>query len=251
MYRSLSCVVVVALSLGAVGEAFGVTITIPGDIGDGVVDVNGLPQDFFLPQLRVGVGGNNVRGLAVIFFFALPTVPSPASIVGAQLDIAYLGISQGSPGVFVPPEFNVDLFGIGARSSPTILGSDYHDGSASLSTDMLIAERFVTPSTLPGTLQAADSSLLDFITSLYQPDGTPTAAYVVFRANPDVDLPPFSGRLRGYELASANNASEAFVPRLSLTVASVPEPGTLTLIVVGAVVLTGCGWCRGPRRRAG
>ena len=223
-------------------------ISVVGDPGDGIVDVNGLPQDFSNAQLRVGVGGNNVRGLAAIYFFALPNVPARDAILGVELSIEYLGFARGSPGVFADPEFNIDLFGLGSRSTPTILSADYHDGDASLSTDTLIAEGFITPSTASGSLQSSGSNLLDFVTSLYQPDGTPTAAYVVFRINPDVDLPPFSGRLRGYELASADNANESFRPRLNLTAAAVPEPSTLVLWSLGAVALVGLGWRR--RKRA-
>jgi hypothetical protein len=156
-----------------------------------------------------------------------------------------LGITTGTPGNWVPPNFNADLFGIGSRSSPTILSTDYYDGNASLSTNTLIARGFLTPSTAPGTLQASGSSMLSFLQSLYNPDGTPTAAFAVFRVNPDVHLPPHSGNYRGYEIASADNTDNggAFVPQLLLDVAPVPEPSTLLLGIVGAAVLSGYG-CR-------
>lgn len=228
--------------LGPVGSTTA-GIIIRGDQGDGTIDVNGLPQDFSLTQLRVGAGGNNVRGLAPVFFFALPNVPSRASILGAELKIEYLGFSRGSPGVFVDPEFSADLFGLGGRATPTILSGDYYDGDASLSTDTLIQAGFITPTTGPGSLQTSGSSLLDFMTSLYGPDGTPTADYAVFRANADTHLPPFSGDYRGYELASADNVNSSFVPRLSLAI--VPEPSAFILASVAGVVGIGIGaWRR-------
>src|SRR5262249_28076777 len=102
----------------------------------------------------------------------------------------------------------------------------------------------ITPTTAPGRLQASGDSLLNFLTSLYQPDGTPTAAYAVFRVNPDVHLPPFSGNYRGYELASADNTDDggAYAPELNLTVA--PAPNSLALAVVGVLLLSGWGWHR-------
>jgi hypothetical protein len=45
----------------------GGVISVPGDPGDGTVDVNGLPQDFSLTFLPAGTGGNNSRGLASIY----------------------------------------------------------------------------------------------------------------------------------------------------------------------------------------
>jgi len=136
------------------------------------------------------------------------------------------------------------LFGIGARSTPTILGTDYYDGDAALSADTLIAEGFITPSTAAGILTATGSGLLAFLTSLYNPDGTPIADHAVFRVNPDADLPPFSGPYRGYELASADNTDGGggFVPQLRLDV--VPGPSLIVLAVCGGVVAAGVGWRR-------
>jgi hypothetical protein len=246
MLRFIACLVAIALSFGIAGEAFGGTITVAGDYGDGSVDVNGLPQNFDLPVLRVGTGGNNVRGHASIFFFALPALPSPGALAEADLTLNYLGIAEGSPGVFGIPEFNADLFGIGARSTPTILSTDYHDGNASASTDTLIAQGFITPSTAPGTLHATGNSLLPFLQSLYDSDGTPTAAFVVFRVNADIHLPPNSGRLRGYNIASADNTDNGgnIVPQLTLTTAAVPEPSTLALAFGAGLFFVGGYWRR-------
>jgi hypothetical protein len=226
------------------------TIVVVGDPGDGEVDVNGLPGSFALTQVRVGTGGNNVRGIADVFFFALPNVPSPTSIVGAQLNLQYLGISQFS--VLVTPEFNADLFGLGARLTPTVLSSDYYDGNASLSTDTLLLKGLITPSTVPGSLHVSGSSLLNFLTSLYKPDGTPTAAYVVIRANADVHLPAFSNPYRGYELASADNGDASFRPELDLTVNAIPEPASFAILGGLAILIGGyCGRQRLPLSNQG
>jgi hypothetical protein len=227
--------VLLTICLGATTQVSGAVISVLGDTADGTVTFDGFAGDFSLPMIRAGVAGNDVSGQATIFFFALPRLPSRSSLVGAELDLQYLGISQFT--VTVPPEFNGDLFGIGARSTPTILASDYYDGDASLSADSLIAEAFVTPTSVPSSLQDSSSNLLNFLASLYQSDGTPTAAFAVFRVNPDVDLPPFSTPYRGYELASADNTDNGgtFVPRLSVTV--VPEPSTLVMFLGNVAIL--------------
>jgi autotransporter-associated beta strand protein len=224
-------------ALGAPGQTLGPVVSTPGDPGDGIVDITGDIGNVPDPQIRVGVGGDDVAGQDDIFFFALPKLTSPASLLGAQLNFQYLGISQFTP--TVTPEFNVDLFGIGARSTPTILVTDYFDGDPSLSSDSLISRGFITGSTAPGSLQASGASLLSFLQSLYGPDGTPKAAYAVFRANPDVHLPPFSLPYRGYEIASANNTDNggAFVPKLQLTVVPQAAAGTGgTTVAAGAVL---------------
>lgn len=234
MSRTLFCGVVLALCLEAGGRAAGGYITVTGDPGDGDVGINGLAGSLADPTNRVGVAGNDLHGQAAVFFFALPTLPSRAALVGAELDLQYMGVSQFT--VTVTPEFNADLYGIGARSTPTILGSDYYDGPPSGGAGALLADDLITPSTAPGRLSVSGGALLDFVASLYQADGTPTAAYAVFRASPDAHLPPFSSPYRGYELASADNTDGgSFVPQLTLTV--VPEPGSLSLLASGVGTL--------------
>src|SRR6266545_8277054 len=108
MSRCLSCVLAVAFSFTTAGKAFGGFVTVTGDTGDGTIDVNGLPQDFSLTQLRVGTGGDNLRGLAPVFFFALPTLSSSDALLDAQLQLAYLGLTRAT--VFAAPDFNADLY---------------------------------------------------------------------------------------------------------------------------------------------
>jgi hypothetical protein len=243
MERSVLSIVLVVSAIGFGGATRADTIL--GNPADGTVDVNGLAGDFGLPTLRAGTGGNNVRGHADIFFFAIPDVPSPASITGATLRFTYLDIARFTHTVV--PEFNVDLFGIGARATPTIVSSDYHDGDAALSTDTLIAESIITPTTPTGNLENSGTRLLDFVKSLYQPNGDPVAAYAVFRLNPDVELPPFRLPYSGYVVASADNTDNngAFVPRLTLDV--VPEPSSVAAFA--SLSLTGIGLAAWKRRK--
>jgi hypothetical protein len=131
-----------------------------------------------------------------------------------------------------------------------MLSSDYYAGPAGSSTNTLIQAAVITPSTAPGDLGIANPNLLNFITSLYHADGTPVSAFAVFRFNPDKPLPAPSLPIRGYLLATADNANASLLPQLDLTVNGVPEPSSLTLLGGFATVAAGyCGWRR--RRRAG
>lgn len=237
MNRCLTCILTIAFTFATAGKAFGGFITVTGDTGDGTIDVNGLPQDFSSAQLRVGTGGDNLRGLAPVFFFALPTLSPSDLLVGVQLQFAYLGLTQAS--IFTAPNFNADLYGLGTRSTPTILTTDYFDGTPSASGGTLLAQGFITPTTSAGTLQLSGTSFDNYIRSLYNADGTPIAAYAVFRLNADINLPVGSGQYRGYEIATADNPDSTLQPQLQMEVDAVaaPAPTGLTLLTSGLATL--------------
>jgi hypothetical protein len=52
--------------------------------------------------------------------------------------------------------------------------------------------------------------MLNFVKSLYNPDGTPTSAFAAFRVNADKDLPVGSGAIRGYDVALADHVNVSF-----------------------------------------
>lgn len=228
-----------------VGDATAAIVSIVGDPGDGGVDVNGIASGFTSPDARIGTAGNNVRGVHVVYFFALPTFTSVSTITNAQLQIEYLGIAQFTH--TVTPEFNVDVFGIDARPNAIIQASDYYDGDATFSSDALIQTGIITPSTASGNLTIASSSLLNFVKSLYNADGTPMAAFAAFRLNPDIDLPVYSHPYRGYVVATADNANHSFRPRLNLMGDVIPEPSTFIIWSLLGAIGFGAGWWR--RRR--
>lgn len=222
-----ACLVATVLVAVCVVDATGGLIVVVGNTGDGNASVNGLPGSLGAPATWVGTGGNDVRGFAAIYFFALPTLSPGSTLTGAQLRVEYLGL-----GYRPVPDFSVGLFGINARADATILASDYYDGNAALSSDTLLQTAVVTPTTPVGTsIAVANPGLLDFVQTLYQADGTPVSTFAAFRFSADIDLPVYSGWYRGYELASADNANASYRPQLSLTTtdAQVPEPSSLVL----------------------
>jgi hypothetical protein len=228
------------LSFGLASRSSGDIITVLGDKGDGGVDVHGTPVNLSDPDFRPGTGGNIIRGQAAIYFFALPTISPGAAITSATLQFQYLGIYVDSiPSI---PEFNLDVFGINARPTATIQSSDYYGGPTALSTDTLILASAITPSTAPGAFGITNTNLLNFVHSLYNPDGTPVSSFVTFRVNPDESLPDNSGLRRGYLVAMADNPNPSYIPTLSLTTTPVPTPPVVLLVGMGAA-------CVAVRRR--
>lgn len=197
-------------------------ITIEANLADGMVDVNGAAVNQADPTIRPGTGGNDVRGQAGIVFFALPFLPSSESIADATLALHFSGFDG-------TPEFNLDLFGLGVRSTATILASDYYAGPSSNGGGTLLQDDFLTPNFTPGRFQI---DISDFLESLYDANGSPLDNFLAVRVNPDMPLPALSLPLRGYILATADNATAELRPSLSITVA---EPSSLALMGFAAL----------------
>ena len=212
-------------------------ISVLGDSGNGQIGADGSIAGIGIQKDRVGTGGDNERGLALIYFFELPTFSSLTTITNAELQIEYVEIETSSG----PPDFNIDLLGIDVRPSSIFDASDYYDGIATLSSDTLIQASTLIPTTVPGNISIANLSLLNFVKSLYNADGTPISTFATFRVNADIDLPPGSGPIRGYWMALADNANDSFRPRLNLTGDVIPEPSTFTLITCALFGLVGYG----------
>jgi len=212
------------------------TVEVPGDVGDGLVDVNGVPVNLADPTIRPGTGGGPsasvVRGQAGIFFFQLPTI-SPSTITSADVQLAFLGF-DGSP------EFNLDVFGLGVRSSATILSSDYYAGSSANGSGALIETQFLTPNAIPGNF---DIGLGSYLQTLYDPSGTPLGPFLVLRVNPDLPLPEPSAPSRGYVLATADNPDSSLVPQLLIT--TVPEPSSIIVAAAAGISFLVVGLIRG------
>lgn len=221
-----SCQSLIVVCLLILGHANAATIVVSGDAGDGLVDVNGVAGSLTDASIRPGTGGGSptsvVRGQAAVFFFQLPTL-SPTTIVNANVQLAFLGF-EGSA------EFNLDLFGLGVRSSTTILASDYYAGTSASGSGTLIEIAFLTPSATAGLFDlpsATRNSFGSYLQSLYNPSGIPLDEFLVLRANPDIPLPEPSNPVRGYLLATADNPNPSLVPELSINI--VPEPPSLLL----------------------
>lgn len=216
--------------------------SVVSDKGDGPVS-NGTQVFRNLATERVGLGGSgsDVRGFAVLYFFELPTISSPADLASADLSVFYSYKSNN-------PAFSIDVYGAGTTSaSPidgtVIVGVGYSDGPSATGT--LIQSSLVAPTTTAN--QAIDlstggqASLLDVLKSVYNPDGTPTATFLVIRLNASTTLQSTGGAssLVGYNFNMADATSNR--PTLSFTtvVTAVPTPAALSggLVLLGAAAL--------------
>lgn len=230
-----TCISVLIASLCLIlSHAAAATIAVTGDSGDGMVDVNGVALNLTDPMIRPGTGGNDVRGQAGVFFFQLPTL-SPNAIASADVQLSFLGLDVAGDVVNVP-DFNLDLFGLGVRSSATILSSDYYAGNAAGGNGTLIESAFLTPGASPGNF---DASFGGYLQSLYSPSGVPLGDFLVVRLNPSIPLPSFSFPERGYNVATADNSNSSLLPEL--TINSVPEPSSLALGILAGLTLLAFG----------
>lgn len=208
------------------------TVTVHGSLDDGMVDVNGEPVNLSNPVIRPGTGGNDTRGQVGIFLFQLPPNLNSSDIAGAQLNLSLLG-RDGTP------EFDLDMYGLGVRSTTIISSGDYYAGPAGNGRGLLLKSRIVSPNSVPGLIQLdIGEHLRSILNSAGQADSV-----LAFRLNPNVALPVHSEPIRGYLFATADNSDPTVVPTLSI---SVPEPTTISL----GVVLAGCAlaWRRQFRR---
>lgn len=214
-----ACAVAGLLLLASTPNLFGESppsdqvLKIQGDKGDCTVSQKYGAGDFDRDMLRVGSGGDDLVGHAPLFFFALPKLPSRDALLGAELELHYMGLASASG---PPPTYDADLFGLGTRATPTGSGEDYPNGS---SPAPLLVRSLLNSKSPLGRTRVSDARFREYVAGLYNTDGTPTAAYAVFRVSTDAKFPPANRRYQGYELASANKANGAvtYTPQLTLT----------------------------------
>jgi hypothetical protein len=97
-----------------VSQANAGVISVVGDTGDGQIGADGSIAGIPVQSDRTGTGGDNSRGLALIYFFALPTLSPGGTIINAELQFDFVEKTN-------TPEFNIDLFGIDARPTQSFL----------------------------------------------------------------------------------------------------------------------------------
>jgi hypothetical protein len=219
--------VLVVTSLFGESPALDQVTTVFGDKADCDVSRKSGDSDLETHHLRVGSGGDDFRGFAPLFFFALPKLPSPDSLLAAELELHYMGPTGG-----IQPAFSADLFGLGTRATTTGSIEDYPGGSSSA---LMLVRPLLAPNSPLGRTRVRDARFREYVASMYNPDGTPTAAYAVFRVSSDAKFPPANRRYQGYELASADkpNGVVTYTPQLTLTyrqqpTASLPTPSSDT-----------------------
>lgn len=156
---------------------------------------------------RVG-GASRTQDSALILVFQLPKLNQGEQISSANLSI-HLQQKDNRP------EGNIDVYGLGFRSSPETLPTDYYQGAFEQKLDnaMQIQDDFVTPKIAPGSLSlntVGRNNLSAYLNEQYQL-GAKQGDYVFIRLNPD------ALEISSYNYWEFYTADSNFIPEISLT----------------------------------
>ena len=132
--------------------------------------------------------------------------------------------------------WNVDLYGTRSAASASVSVADYGYGPTPGGT--LIQDNIMTPADLNNTWfskstdATGDAALAAWLADQYTAVGA--GGFVFLRFNSDDVTPQPAGDVNTYTVAAANATTEA-IPVLTIT--TVPEPASLSLIALGALMI--------------
>ncbi|MBA3960408.1 MAG: PEP-CTERM sorting domain-containing protein [Chthoniobacterales bacterium] len=169
--------------------------------------------------------------------FQLPTLAAGEVFTNAVLQLQLLGLDNGDSGLA-----NVDLYGLSARASSTVLASDFYAGATpDLSANAtLLQANFLTPAspvrTDPNTgpfvttSTQGDISLAAFLNAQYAISGP--GSYVFLRLSYDQN-PALAGN-DSYTVLTDDAGGANEKPLLTLTTAApIPEPSSFAFLLTG------------------
>jgi len=221
-----------------------VDITITSHPGDGQVYTRSPTGEMgtgFLTTSRGRVGylGDPpvLSALNNVYLFQLPTIPATIdNLLGAELKLHFIEHEYGKI-----PKFDVDLYGLGVRDTPSVLLADWYEGSADPNNTLLV-DTLVCNVDPPGEKILTGDPFLNYMKTLYYADGTPKGDYAAFRLNAD---PGSRGAYTGYVFGFSEHAT--YAPTLTLT--TIPEPSTFIIwSLLGTLGMTVGSWRKRRRR---
>ena len=231
------CVLGVALVFAPSANA---SIIVAGDSADSVIRKDG--SRLIGPTGRLGAGTTifaaQQGGRDAVYVFKLPT-PNPGEqfvVGGARFQFTIVADKPDG-------SYNIDLYGLGARTAPDVLAGDYYAGALD-STDATLIQNDLIPSAHPDhgveavtTSASANLELVNYLNAQYGASVAGVGRYAFLRLNPDLDPP---NEDTGVDVAFAENSTGT--PQL--TISFVPEPG---IVLPTFIVLVAYHWRRGRR----
>jgi len=216
----LGCFVLWALA--AAHSAVAAPIIVIGDVADMTINKSGGRTN--APTGPVGAAFSTIvfaqGGRDAVFVFQLPS-PPPGMPVIAGASFQFTIVSDLPDGAY-----NIDLYGLGARTDNTVLSTDYFAGALD-ATDATLIQDNVILAVHPDagvenvlTSAAADSTLVAYLNTQYAARGP--GNYVFLRLNPDISPP---NEDTGVNVAFADNDTG----KPQLTIDFIPEPGTAAM----------------------
>ncbi|MBC8143017.1 MAG: hypothetical protein H7Y38_16455 [Armatimonadetes bacterium] len=176
-------------------------------------------------------GGNTYNNVVLPF-----QLPSLGAVAAPFTGATFTAFSAGGDNIF--GSANMDLYGLGVRTSPTILGSDFYLGGAPDTTDAILIQdnyRGTVGGSSPAdgtafsTNATGDAALLAYLNVQYA-SGANAGNYVFLRVSPDnTDI-----FFKYQSFHAADDANAAVRPVITYTAAVVvPETGALPLLLMG------------------
>lgn len=204
----------------AASSASAASLTIYSDYYDSqLAEDGGKP---FIGNSTIRVGDSGIDTCA-IYLFELPELDLGQPIVSASFSLGLIGRA-------VNTTFDIDLYGIGYRSTAEVLATDFYEGAFDEDLDAVgLQKSLLTTTTTVGTIVQTDATgtanLTQFLNDLYSA-GAVAGDYAVLRLSNDVDN---AGNYRYYEVPAGNYGDTSFRPTITI----VPEPST-TAALFGA-----------------
>jgi hypothetical protein len=242
---------IVVLTAAVAISAEGAVVVI-GDLADQTIRNDGIRANTATGRLGASTSGGPAAqgGRSAVFVFRLPQPPAGQPAIVLAADLQFTVVTDLKSG-----DYNIDLYGLGARSTSAVLSTDYFAGDRDASDATLIRDNILAkppPDRGTGIISSATTAmaaaaaatdgvdpLVDYLNTQYRADGSGAGLYVFLRLNPDIVLPIENS---GVDVAFADNTTG----KPQLTISYVPEPGAgLVITVVTSAPLL----CRGRRGR--
>jgi hypothetical protein len=201
-------------------------------------------------QIAVSSVGARTSGTpgsrTIVYVFQLPQSDTGvAQVSSARFSFTFVDPVSRSPVLATPTTYDVDLYGLPARSTPTVDGdADNYVGPSSgkhpsdvLITSSLLPRNKAYPVGEFVNSYSSGTPMVDYLNAQYGPNGSGTGQYVFLRLSDNAI--PAAEDSGGYVYMGEHSTN-----RPSLTLTFVPEP---SLVMAGAALLAATTLRRRPR----